>query len=283
MKIIRFLLIILTILLLSISIAFAGIPGITEPFDPPNYYSPTSVSIPDSAPSPFALKDLAAQGYKVHDVINSKKDIISTIKTYIDMLQNITLFDTKSNDLKHSNDTNEDIPVLFSDIQDRTNYTEDIDLQDIDNMLYNSSTIIASNPYKQKNISLTDKYNYLNKIYATTLSYAKNDLNSYDERKQALLKTIQSLNSIETTMQAQEKNTEIDTLRYIEEKYRQQLIYELTVLKIAKLKDAEDNVLREKITTQNILNMQVEDPYNPSDYYKENYTQPKAIGFVDFK
>ena len=32
------------------------------------------------------------------------------------MLQNITLFDTKSNDLKHSNDTNEDIPVLFSDI-----------------------------------------------------------------------------------------------------------------------------------------------------------------------
>lgn len=73
MKIIRFLLTILTILLLSISIAFAGIPGITKPFDPPNYYSPTSVSIPDSAPSPFALKDLAAQGYKVHDVINSKK------------------------------------------------------------------------------------------------------------------------------------------------------------------------------------------------------------------
>ena len=32
MKIIRFLLTILTILLLSISIAFAGIPGITEPF-----------------------------------------------------------------------------------------------------------------------------------------------------------------------------------------------------------------------------------------------------------
>ena len=283
MKIIRSLLTILTILLLSISIAFAGIPGITEPFDPPNYYSPTSVSIPDSAPSPFALKDLAAQGYKVHDVINSKKDIISTIKTYIDMLQNITLFDTKSNDLKHSNDTNEDIPVLFSDIQDRINYTEDINLQDIDNMLYNSSTIIASNPYKQKNISLKDKYNYLNKIYATTLSYAKNDLNSYDERKQALLKTIQSLNSIETTMQAQEKNSEIDTLRYIEEKYRQQLIYELTVLKIAKLKDTEDSTLREKITTQNILNMQVEDPYNPSDYYKENYTKPKAIGFVDFK
>lgn len=50
MKIIRFLLTILTILSLSISIAFAGIPGITEPFDPPNYYSPTSVSIPDSAP-----------------------------------------------------------------------------------------------------------------------------------------------------------------------------------------------------------------------------------------
>lgn len=32
-----------------------------------------------------------------------------------------------------------------------------------------------------------------------------NDLNSYGRKKQALLKTIQSLNSIETTMQAQEK------------------------------------------------------------------------------
>lgn len=49
-------------LVFIVPVAFAGIPGITEPYDPPNYYSPTSVSVPDSEPSPFALTDLARQG-----------------------------------------------------------------------------------------------------------------------------------------------------------------------------------------------------------------------------
>ena len=35
------------------------IPGVDEPYDPANYYSMTSISYADSAPSPFALKDLA--------------------------------------------------------------------------------------------------------------------------------------------------------------------------------------------------------------------------------
>ena len=53
---------------ISLKTAYAwSIPGVTEPFDPPNYYSPTSISWPDSAPSPFALRDLAAQGGMVYD------------------------------------------------------------------------------------------------------------------------------------------------------------------------------------------------------------------------
>ena len=43
------------------------IPGVDRPFDSPNYYSLTSISYPDSAPSPFTLRDMAAQGGNVYD------------------------------------------------------------------------------------------------------------------------------------------------------------------------------------------------------------------------
>ena len=61
----------------SLSVAYAwSIPGVTRPFDPPNYYSPTSISWPDSAPSPFALRDLAAQGGMVYDYTRHIKSIL---------------------------------------------------------------------------------------------------------------------------------------------------------------------------------------------------------------
>lgn len=62
--------------------------------------------------------------------------------------------------------------------------------------------------------------------------------------------TIQAFNNIETTMQAQEKTAEMEILKFIEEKYRQQLIYQLTVLEIARLKDEEDAYLRGKVVNQ---------------------------------
>ena len=62
---------------ISLKTAYAwSIPGVTEPFDPPNYYSPTSISWPDSAPSPFALRDLAAQGGMVYDYTRHIKSIL---------------------------------------------------------------------------------------------------------------------------------------------------------------------------------------------------------------
>ena len=52
------------------------VPGFDEPYDPPNYYSLTSISWPDSAPSPFALRDLADQGGAVYDYTREMKSIL---------------------------------------------------------------------------------------------------------------------------------------------------------------------------------------------------------------
>lgn len=47
--------------LIGYGIVYASdeIPGVTRPFDPDNYYSPTTVSEADSAPSPFALREIS--------------------------------------------------------------------------------------------------------------------------------------------------------------------------------------------------------------------------------
>ena len=66
-----------------------SIPGVTRPFDPPNYYSPTSISWADSAPSPFALKDLAANGGSVYDYTRHIKSILYGTK-FVSWLEKLT-------------------------------------------------------------------------------------------------------------------------------------------------------------------------------------------------
>lgn len=66
-----------------------SIPGVTEPYDPPNYYSPTSISWADSAPSPFALKDLAANGGNVYDYTRHIKSILYGTK-FVSWLEKLT-------------------------------------------------------------------------------------------------------------------------------------------------------------------------------------------------
>ena len=52
-----------------------AIPGVTEPYDPPTYYSLTEISWEDS-PSIFALRDLAANLGNVYDYTRHIKSIL---------------------------------------------------------------------------------------------------------------------------------------------------------------------------------------------------------------
>ena len=61
---------------IGVTSAWHHIPGVTRPYDPPNYYSLTSISWADSAPSPFALRDLAAQGGRVYDYTREIKSVL---------------------------------------------------------------------------------------------------------------------------------------------------------------------------------------------------------------
>lgn len=62
------------------------VPGVDKPFDPANYWTEDTISVPDSAPSRYALKDLAANGYQVYDKNRHLKSI-ETVKNYVSQLQ----------------------------------------------------------------------------------------------------------------------------------------------------------------------------------------------------
>lgn len=70
----------------SATIIYAHVvPGVDKPFDPANYYSLDTISTADSAPSTFALRDLAAQGGQVYDHSRHLKSI-EAAKQFISQL-----------------------------------------------------------------------------------------------------------------------------------------------------------------------------------------------------
>lgn len=61
------------------------VAGVDYPYDPANYYSQDTISVPDSAPSQFALKDLAANGGNVYDFLRHQKSILYQLR-FVDIL-----------------------------------------------------------------------------------------------------------------------------------------------------------------------------------------------------
>ena len=62
-----------------------SVAGVDYPYDASDYYAPDRISKPDSAPSRFALRDLAANGGTVYDFIRHQKSILYQLR-FVDIL-----------------------------------------------------------------------------------------------------------------------------------------------------------------------------------------------------
>ena len=65
---------------MTVTFASHLIPGVDIPYDPTAYYSPTAISWADSAPSRYALDDLAGAGGQVYDYVRHMKSILANEK-----------------------------------------------------------------------------------------------------------------------------------------------------------------------------------------------------------
>lgn len=264
------------------NVAFAhAIPGITEPYDPPNYYSPTNVSIPDSAPSPFTLMDLERQGYQVHDVTNNKKDIVSGIQAYTEYLNVAKLYLMQLSNLFHMENNNLDSHLnnMKEQVYDLSSFSEVSKTRDIDKYLFNYEKSVT----QDQDIPLEDKYNYLHNLYETALVTAKSEAMKNKDKENALNATIEALISASSEMQGREALSVMEAIKQLELLKQQQLINQLTAVKVASIKDRLDEDYRLQRSNLRFFNLKIEDPYNPSEYYKTHYKKEQAKGFVDFE
>lgn len=276
------------ILAVSVALLFLGntvlahaIPGVTEPYDPPNYYSPTNVSIPDSEPSPFALMDLARQGYIVHDVTNNKKDIIGQIQTYNEFLNTAKVYLMQLSNLFHTESNNfyNHFDNMKNETYELSTFGEVAKTKDIDKYLFNYESSVL----QDEDIPLNNKYNYLHNLYETALFTTRNEALNNRDKEMALEYAIKTLNSATSEMQGREALAMMEAIKQLEILKQQQLINQLTTVKVASIKDRLDEDYRLQRSNLRFFNINIEDPYNPSNYYKTHYEKKPAKGFVDFE
>ncbi len=186
-----------------------SIPGVTEPYDPPNYYSPTSISWADSAPSPFALKDLAANGGNVYDYTRHIKSILYGTK-FVSWLEKLTakLGIEEENARKLPEESREqgmkDIKILYHSMaENRTNIDLHPEAFERD---YDDGAAGKAINYRKTSKFMSDSYT----------AATQNTINRYQDMDQimtALQTALQNSNQAVGETQARQAGVQIEAIK----------------------------------------------------------------------
>lgn len=275
-----------TCLLLSVGYTMAlaswhDIPGVTRPYDPPNYYSETSVSYADS-PSPFAMMDLARNGFQVKDVTRGIKNALSDIKTYAQALVTEQLVQNKIKNMtglpqSTTVKTQENIKSILAQTEkiNKSNTIEDVDTQ----TLFRTSQTVGD---PTLSFSGDNQKKYLNNVYLNMTDAAKLNMEDADERAAAIQEILNNSNNAEGKLAAKEANTQIIALYAAEIARRNALLSNYAALEGVHERAEHDQQLQAAQVAKNAFTFRVADPYNPENTDKKAYTKPQGNGFVNF-
>lgn len=271
-----------TVMLCSVPIGLAKvIPGVDEPFDPGNYYSPTSISWADSAPSPFALRDLARNGNQVIDYVrleHSKKFTLNfgeILKVANDML-NANLM--RMLGLEDSSKSK-----LDATLKDKFKETNRIASDGvIDENLFNT----GGNWNKVRSAKEADRQRYLSNKYRDFVKTAQNGIESARQGSKNVTEALEEINKAEGMMQFLQADARLKALlndaQNNEMIMRSALVNIRAIRSAAKLdrENADMDILRHIVIS-------LPDPYNTQylEKMREVYGQEKTVHsvFPDFK
>lgn len=273
--------------------AFVPVPGVDMPIDPPDYYSPTSVSVPDSTTTPFTMKDLSRNGYQTYDVRNNAKSIIAEIKGVTEMVNTITNLAYQIKNLASMSP--EGILAHYLGISQ--------DLADIAGVwqAYNglmAATDTAKNAwtsafrsvedFSQGKTSVTkqmgknkDLLNVLETTYKDSMATAK-ALGDQQNDIKMLENALNKLESASGNLENQQIRTQIESLEVSLAIKRNLLLGNLVSLKSITGKAKIDQEVKDKEATREGAAFMVSDPYHPTSYDKKNFDRPKGKGMIDF-
>lgn len=254
------------------------IPGVTRPYDPPNYYSPTSVSYPDSRYTPFTMHDLARNGYAVRDVILNKKSIVSDIKSLSDMINNITsVLNLSDEQTPLSKDVSTKHLAAFGGILARTHdYTgflrNDLNAWDLFRGTEDKDTI---------NEDIVAQKKALEQTYKDAMQIAKTESQDLATTT-ALLAAMDQAGNAKGDLAASQANTQVRSVLLVEKARANRLLANYTAVEAAHQKAKMDQELKAWKDSRNGMAFITIDPYHPSKDDARKYTRPQGQGFIDF-
>lgn len=253
-----------------------SIPGVTRPYDPPAYYSPTDISWRDSKPSIFTMLDLARQGGMVHDYTEEKQDTQKDLKTTIEQLRRLD--------------------ELWNEIKNLTPAAWDGFLQSLAEPQVSSKdqAVFARAEDETALLFITDsngsdlkkteenKLRYLDTMYRSILAYNQESSQSYMARTGILAKSLAVSASAEGQLAALQAQAGLEGSQAAENLQRNRLLGLQNTLLAVREQARIDETVRIQAQNRRNLYMQFASPYAQNASDKAVFTKPKAPGMPDF-
>ena len=260
------------------SIVYAKIiPGVDRPYDPPDYYSQTSISYADS-PSPFFYRDLVRQGGNVLDVTRKIKSALFGA----DFLNLSNIFKIKtSNDEINTTPFNSSILSQSQQNIDNINATTNAITTSVnisDNALFRS----PKDTDPDKVYDSGSQASWLSNTYLAITQSAKNSLEDVENQFSTLNQIIDNNNTATGNLQANEAASQLKALNAALMARRNALLSNNLNMSIAAQKQQTDEELEGSRNTDNTGGY-FADPYNQKEYDAAQYEKPAAPGFKDFQ
>ena len=256
------------------------IPGVDEPYDPANYYSMTSISYADSAPSPFALKDLARQGGNVYDYARHMKAIMATqnMESWLSTaMERFGLTVKNMNPLDNSilTTVQRNIASLNAD-------TNSSSLGDKTMDFWKSKIFRNDEGYEDENtFKAQDQYQAAAEIYKLYGNNAKGFIDTASSEQANIAAIMEASNNAEGEMQADQAKADAMAMVEAETVRRNTLLGNLASIKAVegKIKQNEDLAFRRQVQAAQIS---IEDPYHRTPRSQKLYEKSEPKGFVRF-
>jgi|GEM_PF-6021811 len=274
--------------------AFAdAVPGVTEPYDPSDYYDPLTVSVPDSVPSPFTVTDLAGNGYQVYDAPREKQSIIASIKSITEMVNQMTRLANQIKDLASMSPEG-----LLAHYTGVSNVLGDVvgTWQAYNGLLSATSTAnnAWSSAFTQVHSFITgqtsatahiknqqDLLQALENTYRDSMSAAQ--MASNQEAEVALLKnSLTNLQNADGGVETEQIAAQIESINTTLLIKRNFLISNLITVRTTRNQDKLTQKKNSMNEVTNGLTFGTPDPYHPDAYQQQVFTRPQGQGMINF-
>ena len=266
---------------ISAGITYAWtIPGVDEPYDPPDYYSPTSISYPDSAPSPFAMRELSRGNvYDYTRHIKSMlfgKDFVSLDSTLLSKVLN-KIIDMTGMDKNAIAETEDNVNATNANTHavGISGNVADADQQS----LFRTTATSGNNNYSYDKHS---QFAWANDIYHACLQAMSNSDKDMENRMDALNTVLDNSANSNGGIESEQSAAQAAALYNSEVTRRNMLWSNYAATEAAHDRMQLDKDMEDLEAEKNGMSFPVYNPNQPTELDKKNFTKPNAPGFYDF-